>query len=347
MPETDQMEFKTFPFELKAATGDGSSFEGLVSVFNNVDSYGEIVDPHAFDEDLPEFLSSGFIGGLNHDWDNPIGTPQPGTKVVPEGLFLKANVIDTSHGMDVRKMLKAGVVKTLSIGFKRLGATVLETADDVSQYWKKNGYTPSSQDIARAKDGFITVLTRIKNFEGSPVTMPANDRAFITAVKAARDAANAAFKDSIPAPDPCPVTEPDAEQAQSPTTVRQLEKFLRDAGLTQVKAKEAVSLAKSLLRDVESVEVETEPETEPEVTEEPATETVAEDIVVEEDAAEPVETSPSTLSEDTPDAKPRTLSLEEEEIRRKKQRVAQMLHQRFRETDAKIARSLLNAGAMK
>jgi len=222
---------------------------------------------------------------------------------------------------------------------------VLETADDVSQYWKKNGYTPSSQDIARAKDGFITVLTRIKNFEGSPVTMPANDRAFITAVKAARDAANAAFKDSIPAPDLCPVTEPDTEQSQSPTTVRQLEKFLRDAGLTQVKAKEAVSLAKSLLRDVESVEVETEPETE--VTEEPATETVAEDIVAEEDAAEPVETSPSTLSEDTPDAKPRTLSLEEEEIRRKKQRVAQMLHQRFRETDAKIARSLLNAGAMK
>lgn len=178
------LQFKTFPFEVKGAAGDGSTFEGLSSVFYNLDSYNDIVDDSSFTTDLPQFLSDGFIGGLNHDWDNPIGTPQDGTRVVEQGLFLRGNVIDTSHGLDVRKMLLAGVVKKLSIGYSLLGSQMLETADDVLAYWASKNYTPSATDIRRAQHG-ARLLTRIKLYEASPVTVPANDLAAITAVKAA------------------------------------------------------------------------------------------------------------------------------------------------------------------
>jgi uncharacterized protein len=230
------LQFKTFPFEVKAAAGDGSTFEGLVSVFHNIDSYGEIVDDGAFTQDLPQFMEDGFIGGLNHDWDNPIGTPQDGTKVVPAGLFLRANVIDTTHGLDVRKMLKAGVVKKLSIGYRTKGAQMLESAEDVTAYWESKGYTPNAQDITRAQYG-ARLLTRLHLYEGSPVTVPANDLASITAVKAA------AAKALLETPSESPVK----GERSIPADVRGVEGFLRDAGLSQTEAKTVISHIKALM----------------------------------------------------------------------------------------------------
>lgn len=230
------LQFKTFPFEVKASGPEGVAFEGLVSVFHNIDSYGEIVDVSAFDADLDAFMQDGFIGGLNHDWQNPIGKPQPGTKVTSTGLHLKANVIDTTHGLDVRKMLAAGVVRKLSIGYRVMGDMVLEDADHVAAYWEQKGYKPSAQDVARAANG-ARVLTRIQLLEGSPVTVPANDLAMITAVKAAREAAEKAFQDQ-------------PNETAIPDNERDFEAFLRDAGWSK---KEAVAITnhgfKSVLRD--------------------------------------------------------------------------------------------------
>ncbi len=296
-----ELKFKTFPFELKSAGADGSKFEGLVSVFHNVDSYGEIVDDEAFNEDLPAFMKSGFIGGLNHDWSNPIGTPQAGTRVVDNGLFLVGNVIDTTHGLDVRKMLVAGVVRKLSIGYRTLGHKVLETLEEVKTYWESKNYKPTPQDLARAANGNIWVLTRLKLYEGSPVTVPANDAADITAVKMR---AAKAIEDCIGEGCSCNKNgskpEVDTEQEERLTRIRAIanrkdaEEILCNAGLTQVERKAFISSVKTLLRNVGD---ETNPPAEP----------VAEEGTGVDSPPEPtpdasVDTPETTDEPETPDA---------------------------------------------
>lgn len=351
------LKFKTFDFEMKATGEAGASFEGIVSAFYNIDSYGEIVDDTAFDMDLPSFLSGGFIGGLNHDWDNPIGTPQPGTKVVANGLFLKANVIDTTHGMDVRKMLKAGVVKKLSIGYRQLGSQVLETADDCMAYWKSKGYTPNAQDMARCQTGAL-LLTRMFPLEGSPVVIPANDAADITAVKMR---AAKAIQDCIG--DGCSCGKQDAPVPDdTPTSIREAETILRDAGLSRTKAQEAIARLKSLLRDsagegsgrkqdgdaAEGADASETPAETPEATEDapatnPTAETTDENAAPDEPPVTPVADEPQTPKSAEPVA-----VVEEEKfgedlpstkiLRQAQQRKSRELFQQFRELDARLDR---------
>lgn len=175
-----QLELKCFPFELKA-TGANHEFEGYVSVFNNIDSTNDIVDKNSFNTDLPDFLANGFIGGLNHNWDEPIGVPIE-AKPDNKGLYLKARLSETQHGRDVYTLLKDRVIKKLSIGYQTLGRKYLEDSNEVMNYWNEVGYTPTPTDIARSQFG-ARVLTRIKLFEGSPVTVPANELATIQGVK--------------------------------------------------------------------------------------------------------------------------------------------------------------------
>jgi HK97 family phage prohead protease len=176
------LEFKTLRLaELKASQG-GAEFEGLASAFYCIDDswWNDIVAPGAFREDLPEFLERGFVGGTNHNWDEPIGRPLHAEER-PEGLFVRASVSETAHGRDVRTLLKDGVIRFLSIGFRALVRTHLETAEEVQAWWRSVGYTPTAEDVAKSQHG-ARLLTRIKLFEVSPVAVPANPHAAITAV---------------------------------------------------------------------------------------------------------------------------------------------------------------------
>src|SRR3954454_7192473 len=97
---------KVVPFRsVKAAATGGrfgkGSFEGYAACTKNLDSYGEIIAPGAFAADLDAFLADGFIGGLNHDWDQPIGKPAE-AKEDGRGLFGKADLIDTQHAQECR-----------------------------------------------------------------------------------------------------------------------------------------------------------------------------------------------------------------------------------------------------
>lgn len=179
---------RVVPFEIKAGGDDGSMiFEGYAACTRNIDSYGEIIAPGAFAMDLPRFLADGFIGGLNHNWDDPIGVPLSASED-EKGLLSKASVLDTEHGRDVMKMMRPGpngerpVVKKLSIGFRSLGREYLENSDDVTQWWASIGYTPTADDLAAAKYG-ATILTRVRLYEFSPVTLPANTLCDVTDVK--------------------------------------------------------------------------------------------------------------------------------------------------------------------
>jgi HK97 family phage prohead protease len=333
------LQFKTFPFEVKAG-GDASTFEGLVSVFHNIDSYGEIVDDGAFDEDLSDFMANGFIGGLNHDWDNPIGTPQPGTKTTPNGLHLVGSVIDTTHGMDVRKMLKAGVVKKLSIGYREMGSERLEDADAVASYWEKKGYSPNAQDMARAVNG-ATVLTRVKLYEGSPVTVPANDLAMITAVKAAREAAEQALRAA-------PAEEPTPNPNEPYSSIAEAEDCLREAGLSRTEAKRMIANLKTLLRDAASDDTkpaepgpdEDAPSPAPAETPEPETDEPPADSETLTDDAEPAAEVPEIVTPPATEEPAPEKSLIEQEIERKRQRLARDITLSVAELNIEIERSL-------
>ncbi len=219
------MDFKILPFELKSASGDNSTFAGWANAFFNIDAAQEIVDKGAFTDTLPEFMDSGFIGGLNHNWDCPIGKPTSAQED-DKGLFVEGKISPTEHGKDCMILLKDKVIRKMSIGYRVLGAEMLEDAEAVAEYWKSRGYAPSAKDIAASQYG-ARLLTKLHLFEFSPVVAAANDMADITRVK--------------------------RYTAVNVTAEQEIEAYLRDArGFSQKACKIVVSGLKALYqRDVE------------------------------------------------------------------------------------------------
>ncbi len=172
---------KSLPFEAKQAD-EADTFEGLASIFNNIDAVGEIVARGAFLESLPTFLENGFIAGLNHDWNRPIGRPIAAVER-SDGLYIKARLSDTEHGREIQTLLRDGVILHLSIGFRVLQSEHLPDLGAVESYWRQQGYRPSVLDRTRAVQG-VKLLRRLELFEVSPVAVPANPAAKITRVKA-------------------------------------------------------------------------------------------------------------------------------------------------------------------
>lgn len=179
------VERRTFAFELRSAKPDGSYFEGHCAVFNAIDCYGTIMQRGSFSRRLATFLERGFVAGLNHNWDQPIGSPKTAVEDA-YGLAVSADIIETAHALDVRKLLtgKDGkpVCKYLSFGFEVLGHTYLDTAEDVRKFWEQAGYTPNDLDVKRSQYG-ATVFNDINVYEFSPVMVPGNELAEITGVR--------------------------------------------------------------------------------------------------------------------------------------------------------------------
>ncbi len=178
--------YRDLPFQTTKTSDDGSYFEGYAAVLNNIDEYNTIMARGCFDQDLESFRTDGFFGGLNHNWDDPIGTPSV-VRLDDKGLFVGGNVLDTAHGLDCRKWLRARVVKKMSFGFDVIDQEFLDDAAAVSGYWKSVGYTPTATDLERA-DKVVVLFKRIKVYEASPVMVPGNQLADITAVRSGDDA---------------------------------------------------------------------------------------------------------------------------------------------------------------
>ena len=149
------MDHRDFTFECKALREDGS-FTGLLSVYGVVDEYRDSVEPGAFTKTLEQ--NGGTVPLLwQHDTSNPIGTLKLTDS--PEALRAEGNLVLTvPQARIVYDLLKAGVVRGLSIGFK------------------------SVQD---AVENGIRKLKEIRLFEGSLVTIPANPAALVESVKEA------------------------------------------------------------------------------------------------------------------------------------------------------------------
>ena len=139
------------------------SFSGYGAVFGNVDSYGDVIAPGAFAKSLAQHKADGSspLMFLNHDafGSLPIGK---WTDLSEDGYGLKASgqLLDTTSGRDTYVALKAGAITGLSIG-----------------------YRPIAWDMRSKPEDPRRTLKEIDLHEVSVVTLPANQKARVQAVK--------------------------------------------------------------------------------------------------------------------------------------------------------------------
>ena len=159
------MNKKDLSFEFKAVSDDGF-FSGYASVFDKVDSYGDIVRKGAFVESISEWEAKGKMPPIlwNHDPSDPIGVY---TKMQEDdkGLFVEGRLLidDVPRAKQTHALMKAGVIDGLSIGYR------------VKEYLYN-------------VDEEVTDLIKLSLREVSIVTFPANPETRIEAVKSRLDA---------------------------------------------------------------------------------------------------------------------------------------------------------------
>lgn len=149
------LEIKQFAIEELKADDEGRTVEGFASVFNNVDSWKDIVLPGAFEKTLKRKKSLPML--WQHEAGQVIGTWTE-LEERGKGLYVKGTIADTALGLDVHKLLKMGAVTGMSIG-----------------YYSKQFEYDTEKNIRK--------LIEIDLFEVSLVTFPANERAQVTRVK--------------------------------------------------------------------------------------------------------------------------------------------------------------------
>ncbi|HEX5164238.1 MAG TPA: HK97 family phage prohead protease [Thermomicrobiales bacterium] len=149
------IEYKSIPFEVKEVVpteGGGWEVAGLASTWGGEpDSYGDVVVRGAFAESIAK-RATKFL----YEHMEPIGK-QIAIEENDEGLFGRWSIVDTRAGEDAYKLVKSGVLDSLSIGYFTLEADYRE-------------------------DG-VRLLRKCDLFEVSAVAIPANRNAVITDVK--------------------------------------------------------------------------------------------------------------------------------------------------------------------
>lgn len=151
---------KDFTLKVKAVEETGQ-IEGYASVFGNVDSANEIVLPGAFADSLAAHKKAGTTPLMlwQHNTDEPIGVWDD-LADDGKGLFVKGTLL---KGVQVAEeafiRLKAGAVRGMSIG-----------------------YRIKASEPNKDKPGVIN-LKSLDLLEASIVSLPANRRARVEAVK--------------------------------------------------------------------------------------------------------------------------------------------------------------------
>jgi uncharacterized protein len=146
-----------------------ASFDAYGSTFGGPpDSYGDVVDPGAFQRTCnswAEKIKSGKLAPMlwQHQYDNPIG----GYGSMAEdshGLKVSGEInLKVQKGEECYALMKQGVINALSIGYKTMQERACDKCADSDE--------PHNH------------LMEVKLFELSPVTFPANENALVTAVK--------------------------------------------------------------------------------------------------------------------------------------------------------------------
>lgn len=153
-------------FEMKA--NENGMIAGYFSTYDiEPDSYGDIVEKGAFTKTIAKRAESGhpFPLCFNHDFSAVIGSVKT-IEDTEKGPYIEAEFLDTQLAQDVRKMLQSGAIYQFSFAYDVL-----------------NSRKPTEDESAK---GITNVLTELDVFEISVVTVPANQNAVATEVKAGR-----------------------------------------------------------------------------------------------------------------------------------------------------------------
>jgi len=152
----DLLQFKNF--EIKSYKEDGEDFiiEGYGAVFGNIDSVGDVIEPGAFTKTLNE-RKERIAFCLQHNIHEPIGKILE-IKEDETGLWLRCK-LSASEDKVITKV-KEGILKEMSIGYRTIN---------------------SKSEIRDGQE--VEILTEIKLFEISLVTVAANPLAVVTGMK--------------------------------------------------------------------------------------------------------------------------------------------------------------------
>ena len=149
-------------FEVKSLGADGT-FAGYASVFGVVDSQRDVVYAGAFKASL-KARSKPVQLLWQHQWEKPIGVIEEIFEDA-RGLYVRGRLLmEVAQAREAYALLKAGVVRGLSIGY-------------------------SVKRAKRNVDTGVRALLDIELWEVSLVTLPANEAAQVTVVKSNADAA--------------------------------------------------------------------------------------------------------------------------------------------------------------
>jgi HK97 family phage prohead protease len=132
--------------------------EAYVSIFGNIDSYGDVVEKGAFADCIANYFPRYPKGVWSHDWTQPIAKTLE-IREDERGLYVKAQLLlDIQKGKEAYILIKEGVVTDFSFGYEV----------DESQIDEQTG---------------IRHLKKLTIYEWSPVLVGANNRATILSVK--------------------------------------------------------------------------------------------------------------------------------------------------------------------
>lgn len=171
------MKRETFltPLEVKFDSGsEAMSFSGYGARFGNVDSYGDVIAPGAFEKTLKDARSSGnwpamllqhgsFLGG---DDNMPVGVWTE-MREDSKGLYVEGQLAPTARGKDAYTLLKMSprpAINGMSIGYRPVEWSMRAKPEDPRR-----------------------TLKAVELLEVSLVTFPANGKARVEAVKSADD----------------------------------------------------------------------------------------------------------------------------------------------------------------
>jgi HK97 family phage prohead protease len=190
--EEKKLVIKAIPFhsEIKALGDDEGVIEAYVSVFGNVDSYGDIVEKGAFTDAVKAFNTDGRYpkGIWAHDWALPIAKTLE-MREDERGLYIKAKLIlSVPEARKAYDLIKAGVITDFSFGYEINDGKV-----------EKDGYRH---------------LYKLTIYEWSPVLVGANNQAMILDAKSAQE--SGVEEEEVEAHEAAPVEEAKPEGEQAP-----------------------------------------------------------------------------------------------------------------------------------
>ncbi len=149
------MEYRTFPFEVRADGDDEGRIKGHAAVFNKLSvdlgGFREQIAPGAFKKTLRE---ADVVALFNHDTNYVLGRKRSktlGLEEDDEGLAVDIKVPDTTWANDLTVSMKRGDIDQMSFAFQT-----------VKDRWEQN-----------ADGQLIRTLLEVKLFDVSVVTFPA------------------------------------------------------------------------------------------------------------------------------------------------------------------------------